>query len=253
MLTGFVRKNRFMETRRHQFCTKSPRRWRRLCLPAAAVVVFAAGFPALSAAAQRCPGAADPVELKFQTFSGEASYRTGHSRGDLQRIQRGHGGAGSAGGWYPLGLTLTEFKMDMRLNVKIYPLSRNGFCAVPETLDIRLSYPDFTVYIDRRYRRGTCEYRAIRDHEDQHVAVYRQELERFEPWFRKRLVAIIQRLKPVAVADPERAAALVQARIKYKVAPLLRKVQDATDSANARVDTPSNYRLIHSRCRNWKK
>lgn len=118
-----------METRRHQFRTKSSRRWRRLCLPAAAAVVLTAGLPALSAAAQRCPGAADPVELKFQTFSGEASYRTGHSRGDLQRIQRRHGGPGSAGGWYPLGLTLTEFKMDMRLKVKIHPLPRSGFCA----------------------------------------------------------------------------------------------------------------------------
>jgi len=124
---------------------------------------------------------------------------------------------------------------------------------VPETLDIRLSYPNFTVYIDRRYRRETCEYRAICDHEDQHVAIYRQKLERLEPWLRKRLVAIIRHLKPVVIANSERAAALVQARIKNKVAPLLRKVQDTTATANARIDTPSNYHLIHRQCRNWKK
>jgi len=41
--------------------------------------------------------------------------------------------------------------------------------------------------------------------------------------------------------------------VKNKVAPLLRKVQDTTATANARIDTPSNYHLIHRQCRNWKK
>ncbi|HJN22974.1 MAG TPA: hypothetical protein QF509_03545 [Rhodospirillales bacterium] len=102
---------------------------RRRYLSVAAINIFVAVFPALSAAARRCLGAGDPVELKFQTSSGKASYRAGHTRSDFQRIQRGHGGSGVASGWYPLGLTLTEFKMDMRLKVKIHPLPRSGFCA----------------------------------------------------------------------------------------------------------------------------
>ena len=112
-------------------------------------------------------------------------------------------------------------------------------------------YPDFVVYVDRKYRADTCEHRAVVDHEQAHIAIYRSILARFAPWVRDRLVDAVRRLGPVVVASRAQAATLVQDRLSEKITTILDKLHEATEAANDRIDTRDIYRTITGQCRNW--
>jgi hypothetical protein len=223
-----------------------------LGLAVALALVSAFGVAARPAAA--APGCAikpGAVQVSLRTEAGRVSVRGGHSRTDLQRLQRKHGGFRDAPGWHLLGLTVAEFRLDMRTSVTVQPFRNNWYCARAATVEVTVGYPEFVLYVDRAYRPDTCEYRVVADHERAHIAIYRSTLERFAPWLRDRLAEAVGDLSPVVVASAEQAANLVQERIREKVTPILTKLHEATDAANAKIDTPEIYRAIKGQCRNW--
>ncbi len=221
--------------------------------PLAAAAVLAGLFfaPSPVSAAPACPGGDQPARVSVRTDAGKVTYRSGHTRSDLERIQKRHRGAGKAGAWFPLGITLANVQIDMRMTVSTFQLGRSRYCAVPATVEITMAYPEFLVYIDRRYRRGTCEYRAIRDHEDTHVAIYREKLARYGPWVRERMERAVRGLEPVIMSTPGHVQERVKARLEMKIAPIIDKFHRITDLANAEIDKVSDYRGIQARCGNW--
>ncbi len=221
-------------------------------LGAALAFVLALGVAARpGAAAPGCAADSGAVQVTVRTEAGTISVRGGHSAKDLQRLQRKYGGAHGAPGWHLLGLTVAEFRLDMRTNVTVQPFRDNWYCAQAETVDVTVGYPEFVLYVDRKYRPDTCEHRAVVDHEHAHISIYRTILERFAPWVRDRLADAVRRLGPVVVASRGQAADLVQERITEKITPILDKLHEATDAANARIDTRDVYRTITGQCRNW--
>lgn len=204
-----------------------------------------------AAAAPACAANPGALQVSVRAEPGRVSVRNGYSGRDLQRLQRKYGSARGAPGWHLLGLTVAEFRLDMRTTVTVRPFRGNWYCARAATVDVTVGYPDFVVYVDRKYRPDTCEHRAVVDHENAHIAIYRSILARFAPWVRDRLDDAARRLGPVVVASRAQAAKLVQDRLSEKITPILDKLNEATEAANDRIDTRDIYRTITGQCRNW--
>ena len=188
------------------------------------------------------------VVLGVQT--GKVAWRTSHGRSDLKRLARRVVSSTTRQG-HPLGLTVTEFHRAMKTQVSIAPIGKNRFCAVPVKVEVTIGYPEFSVYIDRRYRTGTCQYRQIKIHEQRHVDIYRRNLHHFAPLIRGGLKEAAARLKPVYVKQPAAAANLIQQRLLSKIDGLVDRLQQATDADNGRIDTSNSYGRIQKRCRSW--
>lgn len=221
-------------------------------LPLAAALAWAAAFSAFPLpvlGAGPCDGVRATVVLNSDP--GKVVHRAGHTRSDLKRIQERHGGKETKRGWYPLGLTQAELRIDMRLGVRVVPVSANRFCAAPVKVEVTAGFTTFVIYIDRKYRRGGCAYRAILDHEEEHVAVYRDTLRRYAPWIEERLALEVRRLRPVTVGSRERAAERVKKLLMGKLRPLVKKMETAAELANAEIDTVTSYRAIQAKCRKW--
>ncbi len=229
----------------------------RLCSSVLALLAAVLGAAALgaavrpAAAAPACAAAAGAVQVSVRAEPGRISVRNGRGGTDLQRLQQKYGSARGAPGWHLLGLTVAEFRLDMRTNVTVRPFRGDWYCARAAMVEVTVGYPDFVVYVDRKYRPDTCEHRAVVDHEYAHIAIYRGILERFAPWVRDRLADAVRRLGPVVVASRAQAADLVQDRLSEKITPILDKLHEATEAANARIDTRDIYRAITDQCRNW--
>ncbi len=202
-------------------------------------------------AGKTCPGASQPPVLNLRALPGTVSFRTGNTRSDLKRIERKHGKGRPTNGWFPMGLTLAEFQMTLSLRVTIQPLGRNRYCAFPSVVTVDMGYPDFIIYIDRRYRRGTCENDTIARHEKTHVAIYRDALNEYTPWVERRFQQALRRLRPVFLRSPDRAGEIVRERVRRKLEPLLRKMHRAAGRANGEIDTPGQYDSIQKQCGNW--
>ena len=167
----------------------------------AAVFAFLAMFTLFGTSPGRtatvCPGSTDPVQLTVEPFFGKIRYRMGNTRGDLKRIRHAGLGPGLPGNWYPLGLTEARFEIRLNTDVTIQPLAPRRHCAFPHALEVLIGYPEFTVWIDRRYRRGTCEYQAILDHEHNHIRIYRDQLRQHIDSLHLEIARVLRTLRPV--------------------------------------------------------
>ena len=221
-----------------------------LALAAALVGASAlSAFPHPVQGAGACDGITATVVLNSD--AGKVVHRDGHTRSYLKRIQKRHGGKNTKRGWYPLGLTQAKLRIDLRLGVRVIPVSAKRFCAAPESVEVTVGFTTFVIYIDRKYRRGGCAYRAILDHENEHVAIYRETLRRYAPWIEKSLALEVRRFRPVTVGNRERAADRVKKLLMRKLRPLVKKMETNAELANAEIDTTSSYRAIQAKCRKW--
>ncbi|MEE8393940.1 MAG: hypothetical protein V3R66_06305 [Rhodospirillales bacterium] len=217
----------------------------------AGLAVALAWTPVPSKAASPCKANRPAVQVVVKADNGRVIDKSGHTRGDLKRIQNRHGGMKGAKGWYPLGITVANFQLEMRINFFIKQISPNRFCALAESIDISFGYPEFIVYIDRRYPKFSCEYRAIRRHEEAHIAIHREKLAIYKPWLRDRMAKEARRMNPVIVPTPKLAGERIKKMLTVKIGPLVDKFHKATDSANAKIDTKENYGKIQRLCEKW--
>jgi hypothetical protein len=192
------------------------------------------------------------VQVTLQRLDGRVVVNNARTRDSLRRMQQQSGRATAFGSaWTPVGLTLTDLKYRMRLQVEALPMSNGAYCARVTTVDADLGYDKLRVYIARRFRPGTCAYKSINAHEMTHVTVFRQALEQFHPRLRHRLQRAAQGLEPVRSSSPDAAAAYLRQRLSATVEPLFLEMNRELDRNNARLDTPDRYRQEQALCAEW--
>ena len=221
---------------------------------AALAVTLVAGAQASEAAerpSERCGLANGAPEVTLTSLRGELAYDGSHSEADLRRLYLKAGGSSGWHGWNPAGLTLADLEIGLRVEVRVQPLTRGRFCAQLARVDATLGFRTLDVYVARRYRRGACEYEQILDHENSHVAIFRDVLAGYGPRVRRALDRAGHDQAPLVATSPASGAERFKDRLRNRIAPLFREMNQALDRANAALDTAENYRAEQRRCTNW--
>jgi len=139
----------------------------------------------------------------------------------------------------------------MRVHVKATRTARGKFCGQLTKVTARIGYEELTVYVARKYRPGSCNYRSILDHENQHVAVFRDTMTKYAARVEHRLNRTAGRMKPVLASTANQAAKLLQNKLQRELKPLFREMDREMDHRNGKLDTAKNYRQEQARCSNW--
>ena len=189
-----------------QFPSSGPRRRGFAILVAAAGITLTAGLaaPAEALAAARCPAAKVLPRVSLKTLSGRVTYDTRKNREQLQRLQ-GQSGASSRRGWRPIGLTLTELEFRMNITVNTMARKGRGHCATVAEVKSSLGYDKITIYIAKRYPKGSCQYLSVLGHENEHLAIFRDTLAIYGPRVERRLTAAASAIEP-SVSASQRSA-----------------------------------------------
>ncbi len=216
------------------------------------VAALAAGLMApVPALAAPCPVADVSPRISLQINSGRVVYNTRKDRRQLRRLQGQRGGPSRKRGWHPIGLTLTELKFRMKISINTLPRQGSGHCATVGAVEAELGFGDITVYVDKRYRKGSCQYRSVIEHENEHVAIFRNTLDRYAPRVEDRLTRAAEKLKPVAANTPNQAAERLQKALQRQMKPLFKEMNRVLDSKNDGIDTAANYKREQARCSKW--
>jgi hypothetical protein len=152
------------------------------------------------------------------------------------------------------GLTKANFFISYDFKLAGHSV-QGGYCAAINEIVFRMGYSNMDVFIDERYREGTCEYYILRSHEAQHVKIHNDVLERYIPIIRDEIIIASMNIEPVfvksmggvdmnrilrrAVTENERIALLVQ------------RMEDELLYLNLELDSPEEYERISSLCDNW--
>ncbi len=198
-------------------------------------------------AAEECPGSREiPYDIDLEIDTPRA--RVHHDR-DIAQLGRMalHGAKGRV-----LGVANTGLDFGWRVAFE-WRQEGAAFCfwVLRTTLTIRHPSPD--IYIAREYRRGSCAYRKILAHEQRHIRISRDHINRYVPRLRWVLTSlrIPTGRRPLLVESPEAAKSRVQALMKDLAEPLFHEMAKVLREAQAKIDSPASYRRLLKQCKRW--
>lgn len=222
-----------------------------------ALALAAAPAPAAERArpakAPACDGpkqAAPKVELSIETPEPRVADAT---RAEIKRRFGGSANSGrhAANGVEAVTLGLTATQLAARADYELTKLTRRDGreCVALSKIGARLANEDVTVLVDRRYKPGSCERKAVLAHEMEHVRIGDEVLRDWEPRARERLRAVADRWSGRWV--PAAEAKRIDKEISAAVSDLVRKIEADSRRRNAKINTPASYRAVQRRCRDW--
>ena len=153
-----------------------------------------------------------------------------------------------------MGLTVSDLKRQTSADTQILSNNRNNFCVYIEQLNVDVGYPKIDVYIDKKYRPGSCNYNVIKDHENYHVRVQQEGLKFFAPKIKQAYQIALNKIKPqfaYTQNDAQMIAENMIKRIEKDVDPLMEYVQQRLREENAVIDTDEAYVKDAKKCRKW--
>lgn len=205
-----------------------------------------------SEARTQCRAATASPEVIVTVHPGDVVLNNGHSRSQLKNLRSRSNQTSTLGSrWHPVGLTLTERKFSMRVQVRAQRASNGRFCGYLTKVTARIGYDKLKVYVARKYRPGSCHYRSILDHENLHVAIFRDTLVRYAPRLERRLKRLASTMRPVTARTADATANMLQSKLQRDLKPLFREMDRELDFRNGKLDTPQNYRREQARCTGW--
>ncbi|MBO7243857.1 MAG: hypothetical protein J6V53_01055 [Alphaproteobacteria bacterium] len=131
---------------------------------------------------------------------------------------------------------------------------RDKHCAGISKVNFEIGFDKFNVYVDKKYRQGTCERRVIKAHEDEHVTIYKEGMYFFAPDIKKALRLAVKNLKPEVVysqADVDRVCKKQFEYVIKKMQPLLTHINKKLEEKQGQIDTPESYARENKKCKNW--
>jgi len=199
------------------------------------------------AQAERCPPHAPNTTLK--AYSTQLKYFRNFSSADLTFSQTGHTDPRSR----ILGMAGGEIGTRLKVQYLVSTLS-SGLKCVKVTKVTAKFYTKPVMFVASDYKKGSCEYRQVLKHEKLHIKTLKKFHMEYTPRYRAELKRIAKRI-PVARAMP---AGYVESE-KDRIVGFIRehmsrfddKIFKVLGSRQAKIDTPYEYKLVASKCRNW--
>ena len=207
---------------------------------------------AASAAAPACPSYSKPITLDFATLSPKPILNNSLNVAGIRNLfaTRGQGLGGPH--QRALGVTYIQSIMSLKASSSATRV-RGGYCVYLDTVGAEFGWRRMEVYVTSEYRPGSCEYRTVLDHENQHVAINRRTIKEYAPRARAALERILTEQEPVFTRDPNGAIDVALRKLHQRMDPVLDQFQAAMASSNATIETSSNYDATAALCPSWNR
>ena len=152
-----------------------------------------------------------------------------------------------------LGMTVSKLKITGNAEPDIQT-GAGQICVQVKKFNLVLGYDIIDVYIDKKYKPGTCEYEVVKEHENYHVRVSQEAMLFFKPNIDEALKKAVSKLKPVYVhsqADAQRAFENQFKQVVQDIQPLLDHINKKIAEKNYIIDTPESYMETTKLFKNW--
>lgn len=151
------------------------------------------------------------------------------------------------------GLTIGELGVSYGAQGRVFK-HKDGYCAGVKKVDFYIGYDYFKVFVDKKYKRNTCEFRAVKLHEDEHVAIFNAAVEFFAPDIQKAIKKAVAEIQPEKVYSQARAQQVFDKQaneVLNKIQPLLKHVNKKIVEKQGLIDTDEAYMKVQKKCNNW--
>ncbi len=221
----------------------------RLVIGLAALRVVMASTAA-SAAAPACPPYRTPITLDFAMLAPDPILNNSLNIAGIRNLFASRGQALGGPHQRALGVTYIQSVLSLKASSSATRAS-GGYCVYLDTVGAEFGWRRMEVYVTSEYRPGSCEYRTVLDHENQHVAINRRTIKDYAPKARAALERILAEQKPIFARDPNGAVDDALRDLHQRMDSVLDQFQAAMAGANATIDTSANYDATAALCPGW--
>jgi len=153
-------------------------------------------------------------------------------------------------GAHPLGLTVSTFTTDGHSQTEMRQIPQ-GWCAYARRIVLRIGFVSHQVYVDRRFRPDSCMYRAVLDHEHEHVRIGRAALAQHAGEIRRALELFLHDNPVFLVSDQAAGRQVFLDGLNRVLAPLLAEMDAEARAGHARLDAPESLERTRRACPSW--
>ena len=205
------------------------------------------------AAQQRaaCAPYAKPIVLDFKTLAPQPVYNNTLSVQGIRNTIAIHSERVLGPHEKSLGITYAETAYDAEAHSMATTVRGGGYCVYLTGVDVNFGWKRMQVYVASEFKPGTCEYRTVLDHENQHVSVNNGALKEFAPRFRAEVERMLTNVQPVYATNAQRGMDQALASLDMGMSGLLKRFQSMMSQRNAPLDSDANYKATAQLCGNW--
>jgi hypothetical protein len=214
---------------------------------AAAALTLAAAAPATLAA--DCPSPERKPQIEIVIDDGSVVYDFTRTRAEMRDVPRELGVTAPNHGRDAQGLTFQKLSLAIAVELRYRDIG-GGRCVYPDRVVATVT-SEQRVFVDIRYPEGSCERKAVLDHEEEHVRINRAAAHSRERALRNAVETFLV-AHPYYPMPPGRAlqdAYLVPLQERLK--PILSTIRDMANANHAKLDSPASYAATRARCRHW--
>ncbi len=150
-----------------------------------------------------------------------------------------------------LGLAYTEVRPNLGVEVEGVFAQNKQKCIRLSKVSFEFGLKKSEIFIDRKYRPGTCAYKAVLAHEKEHMRISQKLQKIYAKKIEKELKHRAKTVRPFLASNTKRAANVIVKRLMGQVTPLVDEFKKERKRQNMKIDTPQSYRKVRSRCANW--
>ena len=227
------------------------RAWQRKRIAVFFMTAFFMSLCSMSsgAMAQSCPRGSGKAVLK--SYETKTRLIRSKSADDLTRWQTGH----SSRGAHILGLGGGEIGTKIQAEFEVKELDNGQFCLSLKKV-IAKFYTKPQIHIASNFKKGTCEYKEVLRHEKKHILTLKKFHREYTPKYRAELKRIIRKVpvqRPTTENGLEGQQQQIMQMVQKHMSAYTEKIMAVLSGRQKRIDSPQEYKLVASRCRNWDK
>ena len=84
-----------------------------------------------------------------------------------------------------------------------YVFNGKFYCVYLDSVDATVGFRDFEITVDKKYKKDSCEYNAVLEHENHHITDAKNAFEKVFPKVEKILTDVANSLEPIYVESAE--------------------------------------------------
>jgi hypothetical protein len=216
----------------------------------AAVLLGFLASSAFAAQSTPCAPSSKAITLNFETLMPKPIYNNRLSVTGIRNLFREHTESVLGPHERALGITYALTSFSINGTTRLVP-AKGGYCVYLDSVEATFGWKRMDVFVANEFKPGTCEYRAVLDHENQHVSVNNTSLREFAPRFRAQLERSLADQQPVFTTDGQAATDAILGGLQRRMSAQLNQFQNMMAERNAPLDSASNYRETAKLCSNW--
>jgi len=191
----------------------------------------------------------DP-EIVFAVQNADVELNRSKDSKQIQRFVKTVNAFRPAKGHNLLGLAYVAMQHKISVEVLTSKVG-NRYCARLKKVHLLFGREKSTIFISRKYRAGTCEFKAILAHEKEHMDINARVQLKYEEKIKKTLRNSAKAIQPFMTTSQQAAPKSLAARFARDIKPILKNFHEERAAVNARIDTPRSYQKTRSLCANW--